>query len=462
MQCSLYIHGVPQGQNMWGAKGDEEYCKSFYSATEKNVRLVIEILPKKNRTYFTYLHSKDFLAADGRVGSYFGMTLSVEGLYYCKDTFNLYNLFDQVYSNYIANGTIVSVLQGGKEKFVISTFSEKETQLEKIQRILLDTFAKSFADKGDICKIDKIAEKPTSPERFNLYDVDSPTFRNSLFNALKVYVSKEYPSKDWLLTALNQQINPEKEKSKNLAEACSKLQAQLTDASNECSALKQSVNSLKSTEQQLRNAVENSKKKITDLELRNNALEKEHTKKGIETTVEQIQPQLKDLLTQISKIVPEKTDTESNNTTKHTASHTIAMWIVAGVSSLCLLMQVFIIVFLLCPQLFSTQANEKSKPNKKVETVATTTNTTSQDAALSVTFENKRGNIIYKDSTYTAYVENVPIGSKTEWKVDGFNFVSGDKPSKSIKVRATDKDTAVLSLYVGNERIWTKKFTVQK
>ena len=103
----------------------------FTSETEEKVRFMVEIAPRKNRTYFTYLRCKNFLSADSRPGAYFGMTLSIDGLYCCKDTVNLYKLFDQIYTTYIANGTIVEKRQD-KEVYLVSAFAEKASKLEEV------------------------------------------------------------------------------------------------------------------------------------------------------------------------------------------------------------------------------------------------------------------------------------------------------------------------------------------
>lgn len=204
MRCLFYIHGTPKGQNVWGAEEDRDYIKSCYTGeAEEKIRFMIEISPRKNRTYFTYLRCKNFLSVDNRPGAYFGMTLSLDGLYYCKDTANLYKLFDQIYTNYIANGTIVEKRQD-KEAYLVSAFAEKAPKLEEVQKILMQTLNDSFIKTGDICPIENnISKEPSAPHKYNLSDVDSQAFYASLFKNLKVYISTDYPSKDNLIAHLN-------------------------------------------------------------------------------------------------------------------------------------------------------------------------------------------------------------------------------------------------------------------
>ena len=460
MRCLFYIHGTPKGQNIWGADEDRDYIKSCYTGTsEEKVRFVIEVFPQKNRTYFTYLRSKGVLDVGNREG-YFGMTLSLDGLYYCKDIVNLYKLFDTIYTNYIANGTIVAKRQD-KEVYLVSSFAEKVTKLEDIQKLLLETFIKSFVDKGDICKIDSnhLAKTSSSLLRYNLSDVDCSAFYASFCNSLKVYVSPEYPSKDSLIQQLYQQINPEKEKSKRMTEECGKLQKQLNNTTRECDILKQKVGALDIAKQQLEGTLRDKERRISDLEQRNRLLEKERTKQQIETTIRQIQPQIKELSKQMNQIAPDRQFDAEYEQKKKCPTQSVCSWITLGLSALCLLVLALIVVFLLCPQLFAIPS--KVETTHKVITSTPVSPATSQ--GITVDFKNNRGDCIYQDSTYAVCVKNVPIGNKTEWKVDGFDIVSGEKASKQVSVRAKKGvDKAVLSLYVEREKEWSQTYKVQK
>jgi len=467
MQCLFYIHGTPKGQNIWGADEDRDYIKSFYtSETEEKVRFIIEVSPRKNHTYFTYLRCKDFLSADHRSGAYFGMTLSIDGLYYCKDTVNLYKLFDQIYTNYIANGTIVAKQQD-KEAYLVSAFAEKASKLEDIQKVLVKTFIDSFVEKSDIRKIENkdIAKESSTPQRYNLSDVDSQAFQASLRNNLKVYVSTDYPSKDNLIAHLNQQINPEKEKSKRMAEECSKLQEQLNNTIRERDSLRQKAGALDTTKQQLEGTLRDKERRIFDLEQQNRLLEKERTKQQVEMTIRQIHPQIKELSKQMSLIAPDRQyDEECQRKQKCIPkSQSIGAWATLGISALCLLLLAFIVVFLLCPQLFTLKQNTTPSKVEMHKVITSTPIPPTTAPEITVIFENNRGDCIYQDTTYAVYAQNVPAGVKKEWRMDGFEIVSGEKVSQQIRVRAIKgTDKAVLSFYVDDDKKWSQEYKVQK
>lgn len=463
MQCLFYVHGTPKGQNIWGTDEDRDYIKSFYTGeTEEKVRFIIEVSPRKERTYFTYLRCKD-LFADNRSGAYFGMTLSIDGLYSCKDTVNLYKLFDQIYTNYIANGTIVEKRKD-KEIYIVSSFAEKASKLEEIQKVLVNTFTDSFVKTGDIFLIDNnISKDPSAPQRYNLSDVDSQAFQASLRNNLKVYVSADYPSKDNLIAHLNQQINPEKEKSKQMAEECSKLQEQLSNTVRERDSLKQKVGALDTTKQQLEETLRNKEQRNADLEQRNRQLEKERTKQQIETTIRQIHPQIKELSKQMSVIAHDRQYDEEYRQKQKCTPQSIGTWVTLGISVLCLLLLAFIVVFLLCPHLFTLKQNttpSKVETHKVIVSTPAPPPTTPQ---VTVIFENNRGDCIYQDSTYIVYAQDIPVGIKKEWKMDGFEIVAGEKVSQQIRVRAIKgTDKAVLSFYVDGNQKWSQTYKVQK
>ena len=462
MQCLFYVHGTPKGQCIWGAEEYRDYIKTCYTGeAEEKVRFVIDISPRTNRTYFTYLCCKSFFSADNRPGAYFGMTLNIDGLYYCKDTVNLYKLFDQIYENYIANGTIVARRQD-KEVYLVSTFAEKNSQLEEIRTAFMKTFKDSFVETGDVRKIEDkdIAKASSTPQRYNLVDVDSIAFRTSLCNNLKVYVSKEYPTKDILIAHLNQQITPEKEKSRQMAEKCSELQEQLNNVIRERDSLKQKISTSDTTKQQLERALRDKEQRISDLELRNKLLEKEHTKQQLETTIRQIHPQIKELSQKMNLIAPDKQQDNEYPDEHKCIPKSIVALVTLCISVLCFLMLAFVIVFLLYSHKQIIAPNKKGKP--KVETPISINS--SFVAQIGVDFDNNRGDYIYQDSTYAVYAQNIPAGSRKEWKMDGFDIVgSGDRTSQQVRVRANKgAEKAVLSLYVDGNKEWSHEYIVQK
>lgn len=241
------------------------------------------------------------------------------------------------------------------------------------------------------------------------------------------------------------------------------LQAQLNNTTQECNSLRQKVSALDATKRQLEGFLRDKERRISDLEQQNRLLEKERTKQQVETTIRQIHPQIKELSKQMSQIVPDRQfDAEYEQKEKYTPQ-SVCPWVTLGISALCLLILAFIVVFLLCPHLFAYKQN--TPPSKKVthETVTSTLALPATPQGITVDFKNNRGDCIYQDSTYAVCAKNVPTGNKTEWKLDGFEIVSGERASKQVSVRAKKGvDKAVLSLYVEGKKEWSQEYKVQK
>ena len=133
MKTNFYIHGVLKGQEIWGSEQDRDYIKSIYSAPNnrnEQVRFVVEIIPTKKKTYYTYIREKTVFGAENREGSYFGMTVSFDGVY-CTDNESLFTLFDTIFNKRII-GTLLQN-QNGNFRFAVASFEGKNKELESIQ-----------------------------------------------------------------------------------------------------------------------------------------------------------------------------------------------------------------------------------------------------------------------------------------------------------------------------------------
>ena len=96
MLSEFVFHGVPQGHDSWGTTGDR-YYESFYGIGDfcKGAKTVLIVEIRKDVTgfcsYYTYVRPQNVVAQGGRTGSYFGMSLKIEGQY-CTDVYSLFQL----------------------------------------------------------------------------------------------------------------------------------------------------------------------------------------------------------------------------------------------------------------------------------------------------------------------------------------------------------------------------------
>ena len=125
---TIVFHGVPQGHDVFGGGGDK-YFESFYGISEsfKGAKTVFVVEVRKDASgfssYYSYIRPQNIVAHSGRSGSYFGMSLKVDGQY-CTDVYSLFQLFDKIYDEKI----IGPVLQqsGNTEQYRIASFVDAE------------------------------------------------------------------------------------------------------------------------------------------------------------------------------------------------------------------------------------------------------------------------------------------------------------------------------------------------
>lgn len=276
MDVGFYIHGVPRGQNIWGTEQDRDYIKCFYSsAYTEGVRFVVEVIPSRRKSFYTYIVGKNVLGFDGRCGSFFAMTISFEDVF-CTDIDNLYRLFRIVFERLIC-GTLLSN-QGGSYRYISGTFDGKAKELNAARTELLHNL-NSFND--DFEDIDgSFASAPSQVVLFNNLDVDSPSFYETLKRTLKVYVSPEYPTKDEYIANLKRKVVIENSNNQQLSEELKTIKAQLSSSNN-------SANQLKSENKNLKNRCNILEGQVANMSATNIQLAKEKDEmKNMVTTLE--------------------------------------------------------------------------------------------------------------------------------------------------------------------------------
>ncbi len=434
MKANFYIHGVPKGQEIWGSEQDRDYIKSFYSATyNEQVRFVIEIIPAKRRIFYTYIRSKNVFGAENREGSYFGMTVSFEGVY-CTDNESLFTLFDTIFNKRIMGSLLQN--QNGNLRFTISTFEGKNKELESIQTEFqrqLDSFAE------DLDKIDNSFTGTSNGQvaHYNISDIDNSNFFAVLRKTLKIYISPEYPTRDAQIASLKKQIEPERAKSKQLSEDKAELESKLSTTTDKNKRYEVELTSLRTDKQKLEE--DNRKLRSENANLRTD-LERNKAKNGIEKSVSQIKQPLEELLRHIRKISPttsyyeEPRHHHSNNETSDTNNmRMVAHEIVLGI----ILVLLIALTCIAISQLDITLPSFSKKEYKHVAPKAQT-----------------QPYIMYKGNPselevgkeYEAQLINPPQGLSVKWRIDGAEVTNGKKNEVIIKFKPlADKDSVHLT-----------------
>lgn len=208
MKAALIFHGVPRGYDVWGGNPDK-YFDSFYGSLEiyKDAEplMVLEIRKNENRffSYYTFVKYKNLNAVDNRPGSYFGMTLKVDGQY-CTDVTTLYDLFLKIYDKYIIN-TIIKK-DGETGTYLVQSFESVASHLKEINRIFFEQIKSNFHD--DFEPLSQGISKTNGGRHlyYNVDDIDCLSFFKASMNFGKILISAKYPTKDEILEDLHKKF----------------------------------------------------------------------------------------------------------------------------------------------------------------------------------------------------------------------------------------------------------------
>ena len=85
LNISLFVHGVPMGQKMWGPKGDDlRYLSTFYGPKWESPEVMkVEVMTFGGVTncYYSFVKGQNVCDSQGRAGSYFALTLRINAFY---------------------------------------------------------------------------------------------------------------------------------------------------------------------------------------------------------------------------------------------------------------------------------------------------------------------------------------------------------------------------------------------
>lgn len=244
MQIEFVIHGVPQGHQVWGTQADK-YYESFYGKYEiygkpKQV-FVVEVRdnPETRSSYYSLIRPQNVLAASGRPGSYFGMSVRVDG-HYCTDVYSLFQLLELAYNQYCANKLIKS--NGESEQFAVEAFDPRDPNLAEAKRYVLNQIQSHLGAEFESLDASFTKKNASTVEYYNLDDVNSEAFFNATRIDGRVIISRDYPTKDAVIKSLRTKDKQHQEVKKNDDDRIDEL----TKENAELKRIKESYLSLKS------------------------------------------------------------------------------------------------------------------------------------------------------------------------------------------------------------------------
>ena len=192
MNVEFQIHGVlSSGQARWKQE-DKDYYTQFYSGQSVDTLMIVEIVnrPHGISTYYNYLLNNIILSA--RDGSYFGMTVRIDGAF-CKDVKSIYMILDNLYNKMIVGNVLLSK-NNGKYEYSIDSFSTYSDYLKKVEAQFSNMF-NAFFSPQDFVEISENYASQGSKLSINASEITIPTAIEAVKQRAKIYLSPEYQSK---------------------------------------------------------------------------------------------------------------------------------------------------------------------------------------------------------------------------------------------------------------------------
>ena len=287
MQIDFVIHGVPQGHQVWGTRSDK-YYETFYGQYDiyRKTKMVFVVEVRDNNglrsCYYSLIRPQNILAAGGRKGSYFGMSIRVEGCY-CTDVYSLFKLFELTYDQFIANKILVK--NGESEQFAYESLETPKSIFTDASKYILSQIQTHLNSEFE--EIDNSFTKKNAQitEYYHPDDVNCEAFLNATKLDGRVIISDDYPTKDSMirsyknrekqyqdtkktddeqidslkkendsLKVYKQKYNGQVKELEDLRANDQKLKTNLNAANAEIASLKQKNSSLASQVDQIKNA----------------------------------------------------------------------------------------------------------------------------------------------------------------------------------------------------------------
>lgn len=289
----VYIHGRPQGQDIWPqyeTPNDRIYIEPYLDSNiggDVNVSLITDIY--QNNSYYTYIHRKNVVekVARGQVGnSYFALTIRFNGSI-CRNVNSLYNLLNQVYEQ-VCVGSIIKN-ENGIKHYLVNRFEENQAVAGQIISIIEQNIEKVLSPS--IVALGKAGDTNNSkPIDYSLLDVDSPSFLEDV-TKFKLIISPEKDSKSEKYTSLLKRVQPIKDKCESLAAELNKAQQTANSLKDSNEALQRNLQTVEDEKRQLEVKLTNATSRVAaqykqqieakDAEIKKNALESQKQKEDL-------------------------------------------------------------------------------------------------------------------------------------------------------------------------------------
>lgn len=298
MKVDIYIHGVPNGQRIWGTGGDDQIINQFYGAGgEEQTRFLAEARKSggQNYCYYSILKYKNVIAENGRAGSYFGLTIRMDMV--CTKVKAMFQILDMIYNNAISGKFLKK--DGERLQYIVSDFKEKENLCKSIIGKLM-TMLDQSVDANDFVNITPSMLNGRNTPKLNIAEYTSETAFASINQNGGIAVSSEYPSVQ-LSTYIKKkdaEVNAIKLQSQqDISRIQQKASQDLQEQERKSNA------ALQQTQQQAQREIEQTKAKYSDVDRKLQAYDQQV--KQMDRSTRELQSKIK----QLQKTVEERDHT---------------------------------------------------------------------------------------------------------------------------------------------------------
>ncbi|MBR0036338.1 MAG: hypothetical protein IJP70_01720 [Bacteroidales bacterium] len=304
MNVEFQIHGVlSSGQKTWKQE-DKDYYTQFYSDQTEDAIMIVEIVnrPHGVSAYYNYLRNNNILSA--RIGSYFGMTMRIDGAF-CRDVKSIYMILDNLFNKMIVGSFLI--LKEDKFEYSIDSFVSQNDYLLQIEK-QFSNMLNAFCSPQDFFEISSSFTSQGTKLCVNVSEIVIPTAVEAIRQRAKLYLSPTYQSKS---------------AKKIIADAKAVADAAVADAN---ARIRSTEDALSKSKQKQIQDLENWKKEKKVLEeARDSAirdyqeLEKRVRKAELDTSINAKISEIKQPLIQLSNLVAERfqEDTYGYSEEKH-------------------------------------------------------------------------------------------------------------------------------------------------
>lgn len=463
MQIDFVIHGVPQGHQVWGTRSDK-YYETFYGQYDiyGKTKMVFVVEVRDNNglrsCYYSLIRPQNILAAGGRKGSYFGMSVRVEG-YYCTDVYSLLKLFELTYDQFIANKILVK--NGESEQFVYESFEAAKSILTDASKYILSQIQTHLNSEFDEIDDSFTKKNVQITDFYHPDDVNCEAFFNAIKLNGRIIISADYPTKDSIIKSYKTREKQYQDAKKNDDEQIDSLQKEIISLKGykqKYTGQIKELEDLRTNDQKLKTNLDTATAEIASLKQRNSSLSSQVDQIKDAANIRQIAFTLEKSMSEMLPILrsiapnPQYDDNDPNyREKKHYNDRNKRITFI--------LMVVILVAILAGIYFFFRARNANTSYSELKKEITTLKMIIASNSKIDLAEYSGTGSL-NKDSVYTASITNYKgLG---EWQLEGFELIDDSNLNNNI-IRVVSHKTgfASLSYKVDGFPVLTRKINVE-